>query len=112
MKFEHYLKTMVDKGGSDLFLTVGIPPSIKQHGKVTPIDETPLSAENVRELVLSIMNEKQRKEFIATKEMNFAILRLLPAGPQGGDLRDPGRRADRCRCRGRRAGDLHFQDPV
>ena len=73
MKFEHYLKTMVDKGGSDLFLTVGIPPSIKQHGKVTPIDETPLSAEKVRELVLSVMNEKQRKEFIETKEMNFAI---------------------------------------
>ena len=73
MKFEHYLKTMVDKGGSDLFLTVGIPPSIKQHGKVTPIDETPLSAEKVRELVSSVMNEKQRKEFIETKEMNFAI---------------------------------------
>ena len=71
--FEHYLKTMVDKGGSDLFLTVGIPPSIKQDGKVTPIDETPLNAEKVRELVLSVMNEKQRKEFIATKEMNFAI---------------------------------------
>ena len=73
MKFEHYLKIMVDKGGSDLFLIVGIPPSIKQHGKVTPIDETPLSAEKVRELVLSVMNEKQRKEFIETKEMNFAI---------------------------------------
>ena len=73
MKFEHYLKIMVHKGGSDLFLIVGIPPSIKQHGKVTPIDETPLSAEKVRELVLSVMNEKQRKEFIETKEMNFAI---------------------------------------
>ena len=70
---EHYLKTMVEQGGSDLFLTAGIAPSMKQHGRVTPIDDSPLTAEKARELVLGIMNEKQRKEFVATKEMNFAI---------------------------------------
>jgi len=67
------LKVMVDKGASDLFLTAGIPPSIKLHGKVVPVTNTPLTPEKTREVVLSLMNEKQRNEFIDTKEVNFAV---------------------------------------
>ena len=73
MNFQQYLKTMVEQSASDLFITVGMPPSIKQQGQLTPIERTPLTPEQVRELVLGVMNEKQRKEFIETKEMNFAI---------------------------------------
>ena len=28
---------MVQKGGSDLFITAGVPPSMKIHGKVLPV---------------------------------------------------------------------------
>ncbi len=73
MEFEKLLRVMVEKGASDLFITAGIPPSIKQHGRVVPLTSTPLSPEKTRELVLSTMNERQRKEFLETKEMNFAI---------------------------------------
>ena len=34
MDFEKLLKIMVEKGGSDLFITVGVAPSIKIHGKL------------------------------------------------------------------------------
>jgi twitching motility protein PilU len=34
---------------------------------------TPLSPEKAREIVLSVMNEKQRREFLESKELNFAI---------------------------------------
>ena len=64
---------MVEKGASDLFITAGVPPSIKLNGKVVPISNTPLSPEATREAVLSIMNEDQRKEFVKTKELNFAV---------------------------------------
>lgn len=73
MEFERFLRIMVEKGASDLFLTAGIPPSIKQHGRVVPITTTPLTPEKTRELVLGVMNEKQRSEFLQEKEMNFAI---------------------------------------
>ena len=74
MKFEDCLKVMVENGASDLFLTAGIPPSIKQNGRVVPIAQmAPLTAENIRGLVFGVMNENQQKEFIETKEMNFAI---------------------------------------
>ncbi len=71
------LKLMVDKKGSDLFITVEFPPAIKIDGKVTPVSKTKLTAENSKALAYAIMNDRQLKEFEATKECNFAI---APAG--------------------------------
>ena len=73
MEFDRLLKTMVEKGASDLFITAGIPPSVKQHGRVTPVSTTPLTPEKARELVMGVMNESQRVEFLQAKELNFAI---------------------------------------
>lgn len=73
MDFDRLLQVMVEKGASDLFITAGIPPSIKVNGKVVPMTTTPLSPEKARETVLSVMNEKQRREFLESKELNFAI---------------------------------------
>ncbi len=73
MDFEKLLALMVEKGASDLFITAGVPPSMKLHGKVVPVTTTPLSPEKAREIVLSVMNEKQRQEFLESKELNFAI---------------------------------------
>ncbi|BFM18554.1 type IV pilus ATPase PilU [Maricurvus nonylphenolicus] len=73
MDFERLLSLMVEKGASDLFITAGVPPSMKLHGKVVPVTTTPLSPEKARETVLSVMNEKQRQEFLENKELNFAI---------------------------------------
>ncbi len=73
MDFYALLKLMVDKKASDLFITEGMPPSIKVNGKVIPVGKANLSAESSLELVESIMNDKQRVEFSAEKELNFAI---------------------------------------
>ena len=73
MDFDRLLQVMVEKGASDLFITAGIPPSIKLNGKVVPMTTTPLSPEKAREIVLSVMNEKQRREYLEEKELNFAI---------------------------------------
>ncbi|OZG74257.1 type IV pili twitching motility protein PilT [Hahella sp. CCB-MM4] len=73
MDFDKLLKIMVEKGASDLFITAGVPPSIKVHGKMIPITKSPLSPEQTRETVYSIMTEKQRSEFEVAHECNFAI---------------------------------------
>jgi twitching motility protein PilU len=67
------LKLMVEKKGSDLFITEGFPPAIKVHGKVTPVSKTNLTGENTKSMTYAIMNDKQLKEYEATKECNFAI---------------------------------------
>lgn len=73
MEFEDLLKLMVEKGGSDLFITAGVPPSMKVNGRIIPVTKTSLSPEQTRETVLAVMNEGQRKQFIETHECNFAI---------------------------------------
>lgn len=73
MDFEGLLKLMVTKKASDLFITAGVPPSIKIHGKVMPVTQRALSPEKAREVVLSVMNEEQRREFARIHECNFAI---------------------------------------
>ncbi|ABC32997.1 Tfp pilus assembly protein, ATPase PilU [Hahella chejuensis KCTC 2396] len=73
MDFDKLLKIMVEKGASDLFITAGVPPSIKVHGRMVPITKSPLSPEQTRETVFSIMSEKQRADFEVGHECNFAI---------------------------------------
>jgi len=74
---QNLLKKLVEKKGSDLFITTGFPPAIKIDGEVHRATEQPLSPEQTAIIVRSIMNDKQAKEFDATKECNFAI------NPQG-----------------------------
>lgn len=73
MDIDRLLTLMVEKSASDLFITAGIPPSMKLNGKIVPVTTTPLSPEKVRETVLSTMNDKQRKEFADKKELNYAV---------------------------------------
>jgi twitching motility protein PilU len=73
MEMEKLLRLMVEKTASDLFITAGMPPSIKVHGKILPVTKEALTPEQAREVVLGVMNDEQRKEFVATKELNFAI---------------------------------------
>ena len=67
------LRRMVEKKGSDLFITAGFPPAIKVDGEIRPQSDRSLSPEQSAGLVRAIMNDRQTKEFDATKECNFAI---------------------------------------
>ena len=70
---DKFLRFMVEKSASDLFITAGVPPSIKVHGKVVPVNKNTLSADQVREIVYGLMSPKQQEEFETEKELNFAI---------------------------------------
>ena len=74
---QNLLRKMVEANGSDLFITAGFPPAIKIDGDLKPYADRPLSGEQSSLIVRSIMNDKQAKEFDATRECNFAIF------PQG-----------------------------
>ena len=73
MDFTQLLKYMVDKKASDLFITVGVPPSMKVNGKMQPVAKAGLSPAQTRELLYGIMNDTQREEFESTNECQFAI---------------------------------------
>ncbi len=67
------LRMMVQKDGSDLFITAGAVPSMKVDGDMKPISNQSLSPQHTQVLVSAIMNDKQRAEFEETQECNFAI---------------------------------------
>jgi twitching motility protein PilU len=67
------LRAMIARKGSDLFITSGFPPAMKVDGQITPITDKPLTPDQSAMLVRAIMNDRQTKEFDASKECNFAI---------------------------------------
>src|ERR1044071_10414431 len=78
LKFMHdLLRALLAKKGSDLFITSGFPPAMKIDSKMTPVSQTPLTAQHTAMLCRAVMNDKQAAEFEANKECNFAI---NPAG--------------------------------
>ena len=85
MDFDDLLKLMVEKGGSDMFITAGVPPSVKINGKIVPITKNPLSPDVVREVVMSIMSEDQRLHSPAAERNRQPILEVLQQAlpPQG-----------------------------
>ncbi|MBN8284231.1 PilT/PilU family type 4a pilus ATPase [Zoogloea sp.] len=74
LKFMHdLLRLMLQKNGSDLFITTNFPPAIKIDGKIVPQSNQQLTHTHTAELARVIMSDRQAQEFEATKECNFAI---------------------------------------
>jgi twitching motility protein PilU len=73
MDIKPLLMLMAEKKASDLFITAGRPPSIKIDGVIRPVGSQSLTPALAREVVYSVMNDKQRKEFEESKECQFAI---------------------------------------
>jgi twitching motility protein PilU len=73
MELKSLLYLMAQKKASDLFITVGKEPSMKVDGVIQPISPVRLTQEQARQIVYGAMDNRQREEFAATKECNFAI---------------------------------------
>lgn len=67
------LSAMVAMKGSDLFLTADYPPAVKLNGKLSKLNETPLTADQTRKIAHSISSEKQWAHYSESKGANFAI---------------------------------------
>ncbi len=67
------LKAAVKYDASDIFITEGRPPSLKVNGRLATISQQALTEEEARDLVVSTMNDAQKKTFERDKECNYAI---------------------------------------
>lgn len=68
-----YLRIVKDNEGSDLHLTVGMPPLMRHDGSLRPIGEETLSAERCRDLIVNLLSERQRADLEKTWELDFAL---------------------------------------
>jgi twitching motility protein PilT len=69
MMIEDLMEQMIEMGGSDMHLSAGLPPYFRISGKLTPIGEEPLSADQCQRLIFSMLNNSQRK----TLEQNWEL---------------------------------------
>ncbi len=67
------LQLMVSKEASDLFITAGMPPTLKVHGNMTPISGETLSAMETQNAIFHLMTPAQKQEFQEEQECGFAI---------------------------------------
>jgi twitching motility protein PilT len=59
--FADILIEVIEAGASDLHLTAGSPPMVREKGLLRPLDYPQLSPQDTREIVYSILNNEQRK---------------------------------------------------
>ncbi len=71
--FKQAITEMVQRGGSDLHLKVGRPPTIRVAGDLSQLEQSPLKPEELKALAEQIMTPRQVKEFADHKEADFAI---------------------------------------
>jgi twitching motility protein PilT len=66
------LVVVAERGGSDLHITTGRPPTMRLNGKLVPLEGPLLTATDTKELLYSIMNQEQRETLERTWEYDFA----------------------------------------
>ncbi len=67
------LKTMVERGGSDLHVTTNSPPQIRIDGKLTPLDLPPLTAPETKTLAYSVLTDAQKHRFEEALELDLSF---------------------------------------
>jgi Tfp pilus assembly pilus retraction ATPase PilT len=79
---DQLLRTMLEKGGSDLHLTVGLPPKSRISGSLQTIGDTPLDARTLEGWLKEICPEKRWLDFLERRDLDLAHevpgLRPLP----------------------------------
>ncbi len=66
------LLEVLERGGSDLHITVGVPPMMRLNGRLTPLEPGSLTAKETRESVYTMMTEDQRAALERDWEFDFA----------------------------------------
>jgi len=70
---QELLKICVDEDSSDLHITTYIPPRIRVHGILRSIEHPPLTPAETKQLVYSILSDKQKKAFEEKLELDFSF---------------------------------------
>jgi twitching motility protein PilT len=69
---DHLLRLMLEKGGSDLHLTVGLPPKARLSGALQAIGDTAIDARTMEAMLREICAEKRWTDFLERKDLDLA----------------------------------------
>ena len=69
---DRYFDTLLERGGSDLHLSIGYPPMIRAKGELVPIENEPLDHRTIVSLMDEIISEDKRIFFHSHRDLDFA----------------------------------------
>lgn len=67
------LKTMIEKGASDLHITTATPPRLRIDGKLVPLDNPALTPVETKALCYSILTDSQKHKFEEHNELDLSF---------------------------------------
>ena len=71
-KVQDILIQAKEKGASDVHLNIGIPPILRLNGKLTKTQFPILSANDVHEMIITLISDEQRKDFEKNRQLDFS----------------------------------------
>lgn len=66
------LKTIVEKGSSDLHICVGVPPVMRLDGQLTPLNYTKMTPMDTLRIMYDILSDDQIQRFESDLELDFS----------------------------------------
>lgn len=70
---EHLLRQVVERGATDLHLTAGLPPYIRLDDRLLPLEQPPVSGEDIRDIAYPLLTPEKIERFERWKELDFAF---------------------------------------
>src|SRR5579864_944092 len=67
------LRTMVEKGASDMHITTASPPLLRIDGSIVPLRLPPLGPVETKQLCFSVLTEEQRAQFEKHNELDLSF---------------------------------------
>jgi twitching motility protein PilT len=72
-EMEGLLATTAEEGASDLHIAVGRYPTLRIDGRLVPLDDKKmLSPKEAEDLIMSILDEKRKKQFLEEQELDIS----------------------------------------
>jgi len=73
LDMRYMLNKMIEEQASDLHIAVGVPPHLRIHGELVPMDMPPLTPKQTKEVIYSILKEEHIKKFETERELDMSF---------------------------------------
>lgn len=74
LEINQILKDAVNAGASDIHITTGLPPMIRQDGNLQPISATPLTSDDTKLLVEALLATDHKSRLHRSKDADFTYV--------------------------------------
>ena len=72
LRMDELMRVTIERGASDLHMSVGLPPMLRIDGRLTPTEFPKLTPDDTKRLVYSILTDQQKERFEKNLELDFS----------------------------------------